>query len=39
MGTDPEEIFANRFAAALLMLEEKVRDLVKSGNPRYSYLF
>lgn len=33
-GTDPEEIFANRFAAELLMPEDTVRELHASGTPR-----
>lgn len=32
-GTDPDEIFANQFAAALLMPEEKVRELRKELDP------
>ncbi|MEW5974129.1 MAG: ImmA/IrrE family metallo-endopeptidase [Pseudomonadota bacterium] len=32
-GTDPEEVYANAFAAELLMPEDVVRDMVKSGMP------
>jgi Zn-dependent peptidase ImmA (M78 family) len=32
-GTDPEEIYANQFAAALLMPEHKVRELHKDLGP------
>jgi Zn-dependent peptidase ImmA (M78 family) len=32
-GTDPDEIYANQFAAALLMPEDKVRKLYESLDP------
>lgn len=32
-GTEPEEIFANQFAACLLMPEREVSRLVKDGQP------
>lgn len=31
MGTDPEEIYANEFAASLLMPEDAVRGLLEEG--------
>lgn len=34
-GTDPEEIFANQFAASLLMPEDKVRCLIKEKIPNF----
>lgn len=34
-GVNEEEIFANRFAAALLMPEDEVRVLAEGGEPRY----
>lgn len=33
-GTDSEEIYANAFAAELLMPEEVVRGMIKEGMPR-----
>lgn len=35
LGTDREEIFANQFAANLLMPEEEVHRLVRGGAPRF----
>jgi Zn-dependent peptidase ImmA (M78 family) len=32
-GTDPDEVYANQFAAALLMPEEKVRELREELDP------
>lgn len=34
-GTNPEEIFANQFAAALLMPEDEVKRLVKAGTATF----
>jgi Zn-dependent peptidase ImmA (M78 family) len=34
-GTNPEEIFANQFAACLLMPEDEVKRLQKSGTPPF----
>lgn len=34
-GTDPDEIFANRFAAELLMPSDEVSILHKKGNPAF----
>lgn len=35
-GTDPNEIFANQFAANLLMPEDMVKDIHSSGMPPYA---
>lgn len=35
MGTKPEEIFANKFAASLLMPEEEVKRLSKEKTPPF----
>jgi len=34
-GTDPEEVFANKFAANLLMPEKIIRNLSKSGKSHF----
>ncbi len=34
-GTNPDEIFANQFAAALLMPEDEVKRLVKAGTATF----
>ncbi|EPZ6667431.1 ImmA/IrrE family metallo-endopeptidase, partial [Escherichia coli] len=34
-GTDPDEIFANQFAAELLMPADEVKKLHAQGNPSY----
>ncbi len=34
-GTNPDEVFANQFAAALLMPEDEVRRLAKAGTPTF----
>lgn len=38
-GVDPEEIYANKFAAALLMPEEEVRRLYKTGADRVAMAY
>jgi len=34
-GTDPDEVFANQFAANLLMPEQAVREQVNAGRPLF----